>query len=108
MQKVHRHHLPKKKQLSNSFFNRRHVKRHGAFLSHYMPNLKGTLKKYQVEYLKENGHLFTIQEMADFLGVSYAVARNAYQKYKVHSVPASCKDVKRKWPSIEEYKQVFA
>lgn len=70
---------------------------------------RSSLKEYQVEYLKDNGHLFTMQQMADYLGVSYAVTRNAYERYKLKSVPVSCKEAidHCKRPSIEEYKTVF-
>jgi DNA-binding transcriptional regulator YhcF (GntR family) len=71
-------------------------------------NSSRLIKKYQEEYIKDNGRLFTIQQMAEFLNVSYAVTRNAYKRLKVNPVPASCKAVKRDRPSIEEYKQVFA
>jgi len=47
--------------------------------------------------------------MAEFLGVSYYVARAAYKRLKIKPVPSSCKDAyaKRKRPSIEEYKAIF-
>lgn len=73
-----------------------------------MTNRTTSLNKYQLEYLRDNGKLFTIQEMADFLGVTYAITRRAFQISKVKPFPVSCKAVKREWPSIEEYKQVFA
>lgn len=65
------------------------------------------LQQYQAEYIKDHGRQFTIREMAEFLSVSYYVARNMYQKLKIKPWPESCKNVKREKPSIEEYKTVF-
>lgn len=61
------------------------------------------------EYVKDNGHLFTIEQMAGFLGISYSNCRNIYGRFKVKYAPASCKDVAaaKPKPSLEEYKQVF-
>lgn len=72
-------------------------------------NKRYKVPKYIQEYVKDNGHLFTIIQMAEFLNLSYSVTRDLYQRTKSKYVPASCKEVAalKERPFIEEYKQVF-
>ena len=70
---------------------------------------KTAVHKYQQEYIKDNGHLFTMHQMAAFLGISYQAARYHYKKLKKKHISNACKEIvdPTQWPSLEEYKQIF-
>lgn len=70
---------------------------------------KGALQQWHIEYLKDNGHNFTTSQMSEFLQVSYAVINRAYKRLNIIPWKACCADAcaQHKFPSIEEYKQLF-